>query len=54
MTVNVAKVYEGQVPDVCMQAAQAAINGETTVGDATHFRRAGKREGYILGAHVFW
>lgn len=54
MTGKVAKVYEGQVPDVCMQAAQAAINGETTVGGATHFRRAGKREGYVLGAHVFW
>lgn len=54
MTGKVARVYEGQVPDVCMQAAQAAINGETTVGDATHFRRAGQREGYVLGAHVFW
>lgn len=54
MTGKVARVYEGNVPDACMQAAQAAINGETTVGDATHFRRAGKREGYILGDHVFW
>lgn len=54
MTGKVAKVYEGNVPDLCLQAAQAAINGETTVGDATHFRRAGKREGYVLGDHVFW
>lgn len=54
MTGKVAKVYEGNVPELCMQAAQAAIDGETTVGDATHFRRAGKREGYILGDHVFW
>ncbi len=54
MTGKVAKVYEGNVPEVCLQAAQAAINGETTVGDATHFRRAGKREGYVLGDHVFW
>ena len=54
MTGKVARVYEGNVPELCMQAAQAAINGETTVGDATHFRRAGKREGYILGDHVFW
>lgn len=54
MTGKVARVYEGNVPDLCMQAAQAAINGETTVGDATHFRRAGKREGYVLGDHVFW
>lgn len=54
MTGKVARVYEGTVPDVCIQAAQAAINGETTVGDATHFRRAGKREGLVLGDHVFW
>lgn len=54
MTGKVARVYEGKVPDLCMQAAQAAINGETTVGGATHFRRAGQREGYVLGDHVFW
>lgn len=54
MTGKVARVYEGTVPELCMQAAQAALNGETTVGDATHFRRAGKREGYVLGDHVFW
>ena len=54
MTGKVARVYEGKVPDLCMQAAQAAIDGETTVGGATHFRRAGKREGFVLGDHVFW
>ena len=54
MTGKVARVYEGNVPDACLQAAQAAINGETTVGDATHFRRAGTREGYVLVDHVFW
>lgn len=54
MTGKVARVYEGNVPELCLQAAQAALNGETTVGDATHFRRAGKREGYVLGDHVFW
>ena len=54
MSGKVAKAYEGNVPELCLQAAQAAINGETTVGDATHFRRAGKREGYVLGDHVFW
>lgn len=54
MTGKVARVYEGNVPEICLQAAQAALNGETTVGDATHFRRAGKREGYVLGDHVFW
>ena len=54
MTGKVARTYEGNVPEACMRAAQAAINGETTVGGATHFRRAGKREGYVLGDHVFW
>lgn len=54
MTGKVARIYESGAPDLCVQAAQAAINGETTVGDATHFRRAGKREGYVLGDHVFW
>ena len=54
MTGKVARVYDGNVPEACMQAAQAAINGETTIGGATHFRRAGTREGYVLGDHVFW
>lgn len=54
MTGKVARVYEGNVPDLCMQAAQAAINGETTVGGALYFRRAGKREGIVIGDHVFW
>lgn len=54
MTGKVAKVYEGTIPEICIQAAQAALDGETTVGDATHFRRAGKHDGYVLGDHVFW
>lgn len=54
LTGKVARVYAGNVPDACLQAAQAAINGETTVGGATHFRRAGAREGYVIGNHVFW
>ncbi len=54
-TGKVAKVYESnKVPGACLQAAQAALNGETTVGDATHFKRAGSREGYVIGNHVFW
>lgn len=38
----------------CVQAAQEAINGKCNVGDALHFRRAGNREGLIIGNHVFW
>ena len=55
MSGKVARIYErGSIQAECIQAAQAAINGETTVGGATHFRRAGNREGQIIGAHVFW
>lgn len=38
----------------CVQAAQAALNGETTVGSLTHFRRAGGIDGLIIGNHVFY
>ena len=38
----------------CIQAARAALAGETTVGGAMHFRRAGKHEGLVIGDHVFW
>ncbi|MCR5671637.1 MAG: cell wall hydrolase [Butyrivibrio sp.] len=52
---NVARVYNsGRISDSCLQAAQAAINGDTTVGSALHFRRANGREGIVIGAHVFW
>ncbi len=52
---TVANVYNsGRIYDSNLQAAQAAINGETTVGSALHFRRVNGREGIIIGAHVFW
>lgn len=54
MSGKVATVYMNGVPDNCLMAAAAAINGETTVGAATHFRRNNGREGYVLGDHVFW
>ena len=38
----------------CVQAAQAALNGETTVGSLTHFRRAGGIEGLIIVNHVIY
>ena len=39
----------------CMQAAQAAINGETTIGTATHFRSVSSgMQGIVIGNHVFW
>lgn len=38
----------------CMQAAQAAVDGATNVGGATHFKRAGSHDGVVIGNHVFW
>lgn len=55
MSGKVTRVYmEGNIQEECMQAAQAAINGETNVGDATHFRRAGNHEGLLIDHQVFW
>lgn len=42
------------VKDSCLQAAREAINGSTNIGTATHFRRAGKHEGFVIQDHVFW
>ena len=42
------------VKESCVQAARAAMNGESPVGGAMHFRRAGRHEGQVIGDHVFW
>ncbi|MCR5179015.1 MAG: cell wall hydrolase [Lachnospiraceae bacterium] len=54
---SVAARYVGEAPifQSCYTAANAAINGETSVGGALHFRRAGSHEGsVVIGSHVFW
>ena len=52
---KVARVYtNGNFAAGCYEAAQAAINGETNVGDATHFRRAGNHDGLLIDNQVFW
>lgn len=51
---KVAARVQAGVSDECLKAARAAIAGETTVGSATHFRRAGYHDGYVIGNHVFW
>lgn len=52
---KVAKVYtNGKISDSCYEAARAAINGETNVGGATHFRRAGNHDGILIDNQVFW
>ena len=54
MNGKVARVYGGDIPESCWEAARAAINGETNVGDAAHFRRAGNHEGLLIDRQVFW
>ena len=55
MSGKVARVYEsGNFAAGCYEAAQAAINGETNVGSATHFRRAGNHDGLLIDHQVFW
>ena len=55
MSGKVARVYtSGSFASGCYEAAQAAINGETNVGDATHFRRAGNHDGILIDNQVFW
>lgn len=52
---KVARVYtNGNIPESCFEAARAAINGETNVGDVTHFRRAGNHDGILIDHQVFW
>lgn len=52
---KVARVYTtGNFAAGCYEAAQAAINGETNVGEATHFRRAGNHDGLLIDNQVFW
>ncbi len=52
---KVATVYNGNgITASCFQAAEAAIAGETNVGTATHFRRAGNHSGLVIGNQVFW
>lgn len=38
----------------CMQAAEAAVAGQTTVGGALHFGSVGKAAGVVIGNHVFY
>ncbi len=52
---KLARVIEGgKISSGCMQAANEALSGVTNVGSATHFRRAGGRDGIVIGNHVFW
>ena len=53
-TGQVASIMANGPKSSCMQAAQAAINGETVIGNLTHFKSAGSTDGIVIGAHVFY
>lgn len=50
----VARRIANGVSASCLQAAQAAIDGYSNVGDATHFRPTGRHDGIVIAGHVFW
>ncbi len=54
MTGSFKKSLEKGTYQKCLQAATDALNGVSPVGDCTHFRRKGTKEGIIIGAHVFY
>lgn len=47
-------IDSGNIWASCIQAAKDAMAGVSPVGSATRFRRAGNRDGIIVGQHVFW
>lgn len=52
---KVAAVIASGPSASCVEAAQAAINGATNVGGATHFKAASSGQtGVVIGNHVFW
>ena len=42
------------IKDTCREAAKQAFSGVDNVGGALHFKRAGSREGLVIGGHVFY
>lgn len=42
------------IKDSCREAAKQAFMGADNVGGALHFKRAGSREGIVIGNHVFY
>ena len=48
------KAYMQGANSVCYQAAQEVLDGYSNVGEMTHFRRKGSKEGFVIGNHVFY
>lgn len=42
------------IKESCREAARQAFMGVDNVGGALHFRRAGSKEGIVIGNHVFY
>ncbi len=54
MSGSLQRTYVYGANAICWEAAKEALNGYSNVGDMTHFRRKGNKEGYIIGNHVFY
>lgn len=48
------RAYANGANAIAYQAAQEVLNGFSNVGEMTHFRRKGSKEGFIIGNHVFY
>lgn len=53
-TGSLQRAYANDVSSICYQAAQEVLNGYSNVGEMTHFRRKGSKEGFVIGNHVFY
>lgn len=42
------------IKPICREAAKFAFANGDLIGGATHFRRAGSKEGLVIGKHVFY
>lgn len=51
---TVAAIIASGPSSSCIQAAEAAVAGQTNVGGALHFGRVGKAAGVVIGSHVFY
>ncbi len=54
MSGSLQKIYAQGPSSICYQAAQEALDGYSNVGEMTHFRRKGSKEGFVIGNHVFY
>lgn len=54
MTGSLQRAYAKGANAITYQAAEEVLNGFSNVGEMTHFRRKGSKEGYIIGNHVFY